>query len=88
MRKIGGKENIIIFHTEGCHICEAEIMAARALAAADPDVRVLLVNVDRLIAENPTLSSALFDTFDLSALPYIIMTDKKGVILRRYVSLR
>ena len=88
LRKLGGKENIIIFHTEGCHICEAEIMAARSLAAADSDVRVLLVNVDRLIAENPTLSATLFDSFDLSALPYILLTNKKGNIVRRYVSLQ
>ena len=88
LRKIGGKGNVIIFHTEGCHICETEIKAARALAAADSDVRVLLVNVDRLVAENPTLSSALFDTFDLSALPYILQTDKKGNIVRRYISLK
>ena len=88
LRKLGGKENIIIFHTEGCHICEAEIEAARSLAAADSDVRVLLVNVDRLIAENPTLSATLFDSFDLSALPYILLTNKKGNIVRRYISLK
>ena len=88
LRKLGGKENIIIFHTEGCHICEAEIEAARSLAAADSDVRVLLVNVDRLIAENPTLSATIFDSFDLSALPYILLTNKKGNIVRRYISLK
>ena len=88
LRKLSGKENIIIFHTVGCHICEAEIKAARELAAADSDVRVFLVNVDKIIEENPTLSSTLFDSFDLSALPHILQTDKEGNIQRRYISLK
>ena len=87
LRKLSGKENIIIFHTVGCHICEAQIKAARELAAADSDVRVFLVNVDKIIEENPTLSSTLFDSFDLSALPHILQTDKEGKIIRRYISL-
>ena len=87
LRKLRGKENIIIFHTEGCHICETEIAAARAQAAADADVRVFLVNVDKVLASDPALSSHLFDAFDLSTLPFIIQTDKRGNIIRRYISL-
>ena len=87
LRKLRGKENIIIFHTEGCHICESEIKAARNLAAVDADVRVFLVNVDKVLASDPALSSQLFDAFDLSTLPFIIQTDKKGNIIRRYISL-
>ena len=87
LRKLRGKENIIIFHTEGCHICESEIKAARNLAAVDADVRVFLVNVDKVLASDPALSSQLFDAFDLSTLPFILQTDKKGNIIRRYISL-
>ena len=86
-RKLGGDENLIIFHTEGCHICAAQIVAASELAASNPRVRVFLVNVDRLVEDNPTLSATLFDSFDLSALPYILLIDKKGTILRRYIYL-
>ena len=86
-RKLGGDENLIIFHTEGCHICAAQIAAASELAASNPKVRVFLVNVDRLVEDNPTLSATLFDSFDLSALPYILLIDKKGTILRRYIYL-
>lgn len=88
LRKLSGKENIIIFHTEGCNICAAEIKAARALAAENSKVRVFLVNVDKIVEENPTLSAVFFDSFDLSALPYILQTDKEGSILRRYISLQ
>ena len=87
-RKLGGDENLIIFHTEGCHICAAQITAASELAASNPRVRVFLVNVDRLVEENPSLSATIFDSFDLSSLPYIVQTDKKGNIIRRYISLK
>ena len=87
LRKLRGKENIIIFHTEGCHICESEIKTARELAASNEDVRVFLVNVDKVLASDPALSSQLFDAFDLSTLPFILQTDKKGNIIRRYISL-
>ena len=87
LRKLRGKENIIIFHTEGCHICESEIKTARELAASNEDVRVFLVNVDKVLASDPALSSQLLDAFDLSSLPFILQTDKKGNIIRRYISL-
>ena len=87
LRKLRGKENIIIFHTEGCHICESEIKTVRELAVSNEDVRVFLVNVDKVLASDPALSSQLFDAFDLSSLPFILQTDKKGNIIRRYISL-
>ena len=87
LRKLGGELNIVIFHTEGCNICAAEIKAARALAA-DKKANVFLVNVDDILASDPALASRLFDQFDLSTLPHIIMTSKKGYILGRYISLQ
>ena len=86
LRKLGADRNILIFYTEGCHICAAEKQAARELVATDENVAVLMVNVDEILTTNPALASKLFDKFDLSSLPYIIETDSKGVILRRYVS--
>ena len=47
---------------------------------------VLMVNVDKIMRENPDLSAKLMDAFDLSTLPYIMITDSEGVIRRRYVS--
>lgn len=87
LRKLRGLVNIVIFHTEGCHICEAEIAQARELAET-PKLNVFLVNVDKTISENPSLSTRLFDSFDLSALPFILMTDRKGRIMARYITLR
>ena len=88
LRKVKGKNNIIIFYTEGCHICDAEKAAARKLVAEDPAYRVLMVNVDRIMESDPSKAEKLFDRFDLSTLPFILQTDRKGVIARRYISLQ
>lgn len=88
LRKLHGNRNIVIFFAEGCHICDAEKAAARELAASDRKVRVLLVNVDSIVASDPSLADKLFNAFDLSTLPFIIETDRKGNILRRYVTLQ
>ena len=86
LRKLKGDLNIVIFHTDGCNICAAEIKVARANVSDKKNV--FLVNVDDIFASDPVLASRLFDRFDLSTLPYIIITDKKGNILMRYVSLQ
>ena len=88
LRKLHGNRNIIIFYAEGCHICEAEKTAARALAASDRKVRVMLVNVDSIVSSDPSLADKLFNAFDLSTLPFIIETDRKGHILHRYMTLQ
>lgn len=82
-----GGTNIILFYTVGCEVCAAEKESAAKLLSSR-GVKLFMVNIDDLMLNNPALASRLMDTFDLSALPYIIMTDKKGMILRRYVSLR
>ena len=86
--RLNGKENIIIFYTEGCEVCAAEKATAVRIAEGQDKVNVLMVNFDSIMASDPSLASNLMDSFDLSSLPYIIMTDKAGTILRRYVSLQ
>lgn len=93
LRKLKGEPNIIIFHTNGCNICAAEIAAARNIISQldrkqKSKIKVFLVNVDDILASNPSLASKLFDRFDLSSLPFIIGTDKKGIIDSRYMTLQ
>ena len=93
LRKLKGESNIIIFHTNGCNICAAEIAAARNIISQldrkqKNKIKVFLVNVDDIMASDPALASKLFDSFDLSSLPFIISIDKKGIIDSRYVTLR
>ena len=93
LRNLRGESNIIIFHTNGCNICAAEIAAARNIISQldrkqKNKIKVFLVNVDDIMASDPALASKLFDSFDLSSLPFIISTDKKGVIDSRYMTLQ
>lgn len=87
LKKLRGKKNIIIFYTEGCHVCDAEKAAASRLASVDRKVRILQINVDQVLADNPGLADRLFNAFDLSTLPFLMETDKNGIIQRRYLSL-
>lgn len=86
--KLKGNRNIIIFYTEGCHVCDAEKASALKIIADDRSTIVLMVNMDEIIADSPSLAARLFDSFDLSSLPFIVETDRKGIIRRRYVSLQ
>ena len=82
--KVGKKLNTIIFYTEGCEVCAAEKKNALE-GIIDRKVAVLMVNMDKIFADDPTLASQLMDAFDLSSLPFIIQTDSSGTILRRYI---
>jgi thiol-disulfide isomerase/thioredoxin len=97
--RLKGDENIIIFYTDGCEVCAAEKAAAlKLLSRADDaalldaerakykNMNVFMVNVDALMASDPSLASRLMDSFDLSSLPFIIRTDRSGTVLNRYVS--
>jgi hypothetical protein len=89
LRSCGSAQrNIFIFYTEGCNICDAEKAAARALVASGKGAQALLVNVDRIVASDPSLANRLFNAFDLSSLPYLVETDKRGKIVRRYLTLQ
>ena len=86
--RLRGRNNIIVFYTEGCEICKAEKAAIKDIVAAGRNTRAFFVNMDEILASDPSLADALFDSFDLSVLPYIVLTDRKGLILRRYLSYR
>lgn len=86
LRKLRGNGNYIMFVTEGCHVCAAEKEAVRVLAASDRKVKVFMVNVDDVLSSDPSLASRMFDSFDLSSLPFIVQTDRKGVVTRRYIT--
>ena len=87
LRRPGSKRNVLLFYTEGCGVCKAEKAAAEALLSNDNDLKIIMINIDELLSLSPSVASALFDSFDLSSLPFIIETDKKGYIVRRYISL-
>lgn len=86
LRKLRGTDNYLMFVTDGCHVCAAEKEAARTLAASDKSTKVMMINVDDVLSVDPALASQMFDSFDLSALPFIIHTDRKGFVKSRYIT--
>ena len=79
------KVDYLVFYTEGCGRCEETLAAARKLA--DQGAKVLLVNMDTLFTDRPDEAHRLLDTFDLSALPYVMQLGTGGVVLHRYLEL-
>ena len=79
--RLRGKGGYIVFHTEGCPVCKAELAAADSLG-----LRTLDVNVNEIMVSNPDLAKSLLDTFDLSSMPLILHVGRHGIILRRYLS--
>ena len=79
--RLRGKGGYIVFHTEGCPVCKAELAVADSLG-----LKTLEVNVDEIMVSAPDLAKALLDTFDLSSMPFIIEVGRHGIIRRRYVS--
>ena len=88
LRKVGGRPSYILFYTRGCELCRAERASVAALLRAEPKARVLEVDFDGLSETEPALAERLLQTFDLSALPFVIQTDRKGRILRKYLTLQ
>ena len=79
------KADYLVFYTDGCGRCEETLAAARAVA--DAKSKVLLVNMDTLWEDHPDEARFLLDTFDLSALPYVLQLGPGGVVQHRYLEL-
>lgn len=48
--------------------------------------KVLFVNIDDILVQFPAEAKILFDSFDLSSLPYITLINKKGEVVDKYIS--
>lgn len=88
--RIGGERNILVFYSPGCGDCSDQIVKINAIVSAaghekvDEDIRFFLVNVGEMEKNSPRTFRKAADSFDLSALPYLVETDSKGVVVRRY----
>lgn len=87
LRGLKGRPGYIVFYTRGCSLCEETLAAVDELVSKDHGVKVLLVDMDGILTDNPDLGTRLLDTFDLAGMPFILEVDKKGVIQHRYVVL-
>lgn len=87
LRSLKGNPGYVVFYTGGCNACRETMEAVDALVEKDRKVRVLLVDMDGLMASDPAFGEQLLDSFDLSVLPFVIQLDKKGIVQHRYVQL-
>ena len=87
LRTLKGDPAYIVFYAPGCACCEETLSAVDRLVAENRKVKVLLVNMDTLYASDPDLAQRLLDSFDLSALPFVLQLDKSGNVAHRYVNL-
>lgn len=85
LRKLG--KSYVVFYSEGCGSCKETLEAVDLLIAGDRKAKVLLVNVDSIMEEDPELGQMLLEDFDLSALPLLLKLGKKGIVERKYVDL-
>lgn len=87
LNKLKYKTNIIMFYLPGCSNCKEEMRAIdKKLSTEKSKVALVLINMDDVYNDRE-LSGKLLDSFDLSVIPNIIITDKSGKIIDRYVSL-
>lgn len=75
-------KTVIVFHTRGCRQCAAELEAAE-----NKSLNVFDIDVDDIQARYPSVFGSLLDSFDLTALPFLVEIDSDGIILRRYFTL-
>ncbi len=87
LRKLRGRPGYVVFYTGGCSSCQATLSAVEQLVSTNRRARVLLVDVDAILNDQPALGQQLLDSFDLSALPFVLELDRKGVVQHRYVQL-
>ncbi|MBR1573606.1 MAG: hypothetical protein IJ652_02015 [Bacteroidales bacterium] len=74
----------VIFYSEKCGGCEAELAAVKPSREQD----FLLVDLDAIEAADPALFQRLLDSFDLTALPHLVALDASGIVERKYFSLK
>ena len=87
LRSLKGQPAYLVFYTGSCSSCQETLDAVERIVSANSRARVLLINMDALFSDYPDEAQTLLDSFDLSALPFVMELDKKGVVVHRYVQL-
>jgi len=85
LRKVGNA--YVVFYSEGCSSCKETLDAVEKLIATNRKAKVLLVNMDRIMEEEPELGEALLNSFDLSVMPLVLKLSKGGVVTEKYIEL-
>ncbi|MBO4634654.1 MAG: hypothetical protein J5669_04720 [Bacteroidales bacterium] len=87
LRALKGRPGYVVFYSAGCSLCQETLSAVEKIVSENVSARVLLIDMDSLMSEQPEKARELLDTFDLTAMPFVLELDRKGVIKHRYVQL-
>mgnify|MGYP002623477809 CR=1 FL=1 len=87
LRSLKGSPSYIVFYSPGCYMCKETLAAVDERVKGNRKARVLLVDMDAIFVEDEEMAMELLDSFDLSALPFVLELDREGTVLRRYVDL-
>lgn len=85
LTSLKGHETLLLFHTEGCPVCKEQTAKAVELMKKNPDLRLVLVNVDTNQEKLKAKAfDRLLDSFDFASLPHLVLLSDKGVVVRKY----
>ena len=85
--RLKGNPTYILFYTGDCPYCRETLEAVDALVKNNRRAQVLVVDMDALFTDYPEEARLMLDTFDLSSMPFVLQTNRKGVVQHRYVKL-
>lgn len=85
LRKLGNA--YVVFYSEGCSSCKETLDAVENLIASNRKAKVLLVNMDRIMEEDPELGDTILESFDLSVMPLVLKLAKGGIVNGKYIEL-
>ncbi len=85
LRRLCGKDHRIVFYSPTCEHCRELLAALDAFRAAHPGTRILLVDMDGFMAQDPAAAEAVLQALDLSTLPMIFRTGRRGRVKDKYL---
>lgn len=85
LRRLCGKDHRIVFYSPTCEHCRELLAALDAFRAAHPGTRILLVDMDAFMAQDPAAAEAVLQALDLSTLPMIFRTGRRGRVKDKYL---
>lgn len=85
LRKLGNA--YVVFYSEGCSSCKETLDAVDAFIASNRRARILLVNMDAIMEEDPSLGETILESFDLSVMPLVLKLAKGGIVTEKYIEL-
>lgn len=85
LRRLCGRDHRLVFYSPTCAHCRELLETIDAFRASHPKTRILLVDIDAFMETAPAAAEALLQALDLSTLPMIIATGRRGLVSDKYL---